>query len=90
MYYAPLFNHVDGNYIIAIIFLYTIENFYRIFDNLINNIIMKYLEKESIHQEFERFMRDEMDDVEKKKYIKSNNYKTMLNLLTKTLGNLKK
>ena len=46
--------------------------------------------KESIHQEFERFMRDEMDDLEKKKYIKSDNYKTMLNLLTKTLGNLKK
>jgi hypothetical protein len=51
---------------------------------------MKYKEKESIHQEFERFMRDEMDDLEKKKYIKSDNYKTMLNLLTKTLGNLKK
>ena len=46
--------------------------------------------RESIHQEFERFMRDEMDDVEKKKYIKSDNYQTMLNLLTKTLGNLKK
>ena len=45
--------------------------------------------KESIHQEFERFMRDEMDDLEKKKYIKSDNYKTMLNLLTQTLGNLK-
>ena len=57
-------------------------------DYLINNIIMK--NKESIHQEFERFMRDEMDDVEKKRYIKSDNYKTMLNLLTKTLGNLKK
>ncbi len=51
---------------------------------------MKYKEKESIHQEFERFMRDEMDDLEKKNYIKSDNYKTMLNLLTKTLGNLKK
>ena len=51
---------------------------------------MKYKDKESIHQEFERFMRDEMDDLEKKKYIKSDNYKTMLNLLTKTLGNLKK
>ena len=51
---------------------------------------MKYKGKESIHQEFERFMRDEMDDLEKKKYIKSDNYKTMLNLLTKTLGSLKK
>ena len=57
---------------------------------MINNITMKYKEKESIHQEFERFMRDEMDDLEKKKYIKSDNYKTILNLLTKTLGNLKK
>ena len=56
---------------------------------MVNNIIMEYKEKESIHQEFERFMRDEMDDIEKKKYIKSDNYKTMLNLLTKTLGNLK-
>ena len=27
---------------------------------------MKYKGKESIHQEFERFMRDEMDDLEKK------------------------
>ena len=40
---------------------------------------MKNKEKESIHQEFERFMRDEMDDEEKKKYIKSENYKTMIN-----------
>ena len=89
MYYAPLLNHVDGINIITIIFKYTIKNFYRIFDYLVNNIIMEYREKESIHQEFERFMRDEMDDLEKKKYIKSDNYKTMLNLLTKTLGNLK-
>ncbi len=51
---------------------------------------MSINEKESIHQEFERFMRDEMDDVEKKIYIKSDNYKKMLNLLTNTLGNLKK
>ena len=51
---------------------------------------MEYNGKESIHQEFERFMRDEMDDLEKKKYIKSDNYKTMLELLTKTLGSLKK
>ena len=51
---------------------------------------MEYKVKESIHQEFERFMRDEMDDLEKKKYIKSDNYKTMLELLTKTLGSLKK
>ena len=90
MYYAPLFNHVDGKNIITIIFKYTIKNFYRIFGYLVNNMTMKYKKQESIHQEFERFMRDEMDDLEKKKYIKSDNYKTMLNLLTKTLGNLKK
>ena len=30
---------------------------------------MEYKGKESIHQEFERFMRDEMDDLEKKKNI---------------------
>ena len=64
MYYAPLFNHVDGKNIITIIFKYTIKNFYRIFDYLVNNIIMEYREKESIHQEFERFMRDEMDDLD--------------------------
>ena len=31
---------------------------------------MEYKGKESIHQEFERFMRDEMDDLEKKIYKK--------------------
>ena len=81
---------MDGIDSITIILKYTIKNFNRIFHYLVNNIIMEYREKESIHQEFERFMKDEMDDVEKKRYIKSNNYKIMLNLLTKTLGNLKK
>ena len=57
---------------------------------MINNITMKYKEKESIHQEFERFMRDEMDDLEKKKYIKSDNYKTMLNLLHQNSRKFKK
>ena len=90
MYYAPLLNHVDGIFIVIFILKYTNKNFYRIFDYLINNITMKYKEKESIHQEFERFMRDEMDDVEKKNYVKSENYQTMLNILTKTLGSLKK
>ena len=46
--------------------------------------------KESIHQEFERFMRDEMDDVEREKYIKGQNYKKMINLLTDTLKGFKK
>ena len=81
---------MDGNFIIIFIFRYTIKNFYRIFGYLINNKDMHSKNKESIHQEFERFMRDEMDDLEKEIYIKSDNYKTMLNLLTKTLGSLKK
>ena len=46
--------------------------------------------KESIHQEFERFMRDEMDDSEREKYIKSKNYEKMINLLTDTLKKFKK
>ena len=47
--------------------------------------------KESIHQEFERFMRDEMDDKEREKYIKkSENYKKMISLLTDTLKQFKK
>ena len=46
--------------------------------------------KESIHQEFERFMRDEMDDSEREKYIKSKNYEKMINLLTDTLKQFKK
>ena len=46
--------------------------------------------KESIHQEFERFMRDEMNDQEKKLYLKSENYKKMLNLITNTLSDFKK
>ena len=46
--------------------------------------------KESIHQEFERFMRDEMNDKEREEYIKSENYKEMINLLTNTLKQFKK
>ena len=46
--------------------------------------------KESIHQEFERFMRDEMDDSEREKYIKSKNYQTMISLLTDTLKQFKR
>ena len=45
--------------------------------------------KESIHQEFERFMRDEMDDKEREKYIKSENYKKMISLLAKQSYQLK-
>ena len=46
--------------------------------------------KESIHQQFERYMRDEMDDIEKKEYLKSNRYKSMLQIITKTLSKIKK
>ena len=46
--------------------------------------------KESIHQQFERFMRDEMDDEERALYIRSKNYQEMIKLLTDTLKNFKK
>lgn len=41
--------------------------------------------KESIHQEFERFMRDEMDDSERKTYLKSKRYKTMVKRFSEIL-----
>ena len=41
--------------------------------------------KESIHQEFERFMRDEMEDNEKKSYTGSKRYKIMIKEITKIL-----
>lgn len=41
--------------------------------------------KESIHQQFERFMRDEMDDVEKDEYVKSERYKNLINIMIKNL-----
>ena len=34
--------------------------------------------KESIHQEFERFMRDEMDDIERERYVKSDRYEKII------------
>tara|TARA_Y100000996_G_C22426349_1_gene603671 strand:+ start:74 stop:223 length:150 start_codon:yes stop_codon:yes gene_type:complete len=36
------------------------------------------MNKESIHQQFERFMRDEMDDIERERYIKSDRYKKII------------
>lgn len=39
---------------------------------------MSNIFQESIHQEFERFMRDEMDDIERKNYIESKRYKNMI------------
>jgi len=44
--------------------------------------------KETIHQEFERFMRDEMDESEKKDYIKSERYIRFLEKISKTLKKL--
>jgi hypothetical protein len=41
--------------------------------------------QESIHQEFERFMRDEMDDSERKNYIQSDRYKTMIKKFSEIL-----
>ena len=41
--------------------------------------------KESIHQEFERFMRDEMEDNEKKRYVRSKRYKMMIKEISKIL-----
>ena len=39
--------------------------------------------KESIHQEFGRFLRDEMDDIEREKYIISDRYKQSISLISK-------
>ena len=89
MYYAPLVNHVDGN--LDYLFFFKISrNFYRIIINKVNNNVMTKKTKESIHQQFERYMRDEMDDIEKKEYLKSNRYKSMLQIITKTLSKIKK
>jgi len=41
--------------------------------------------QESIHQEFERFMRDEMNDYERRNYIKSERYKTMIKQISEIL-----
>lgn len=41
--------------------------------------------EESIHQEFERFMRDEMDDNERIDYIKSERYESMVKNLSEIL-----
>ena len=41
--------------------------------------------KESIHQEFERFMRDEMDGNEKKHYQNTSRFKNIMKEITKML-----
>ena len=40
-------------------------------------------DKESIHQEFGRFLRDEMSDLERQKYITSDRYKKSISLISK-------
>ncbi len=44
---------------------------------------MKKKFKESIHQEFGRFLRDEMEDTEKLRYVSSERYKKSINLVAK-------
>ena len=39
--------------------------------------------KEIIHQEFGRFLRYEMDDIERAKYISSETYKQSISLISK-------
>ncbi len=39
--------------------------------------------KESMHQEFGRFIRDEMSDLEKQKYVSSERYKRSISLISK-------
>ena len=38
--------------------------------------------KESIHQEFGRFIRDEMDDQERSSYVRSERYKRSIKLVS--------
>ena len=66
MYYAPLYNHVDGIFIINYFKKNTIILLYI-------NMIRKVL-KESIYREYERFICNEMDDHEKSRYVKSKNF----------------
>ena len=66
MYYAPLYNHVDGSFIINYFKKNTIIL-------LCVNMIRKVF-KESIYREYERYICNEMDDDEKSKYVKSKNF----------------
>ena len=66
MYYAPLYNHVDGYFIINYLKKNTII---LLFINMIRKVY-----KESIYTEYERYICNEMDDDEKSKYVKSKNF----------------
>ena len=46
---------------------------------------MKNNFKENVHQEFGRFLRDEMEDIEKEEYIRSKRYKSSMKLISKIL-----
>ena len=48
-------------------------------------MVKVYEFKESIPQEFERFMKDEMDESEKRMYLKSKRYKQTIENSIKTL-----
>ena len=66
MYYAPLYDHVDGDFII---------NYFKKNTNILlcTNMIKKVF-KESIYREYERYICNEMDDDEKSRYVKSKNF----------------
>ena len=44
--------------------------------------------KEILHQEFGRFLRDEMDGIEREKYIYSERYKQSISLISKIFKNI--
>ena len=66
MYYAPLYNHVDGFFKINYFKKNTII---LLFINMVRKVY-----KESIYREYERYICDEMDDNEKSEYVKSKNF----------------
>ena len=66
MYYAPLYNHVDGDFIINYFKKNTII--------LLCIYMIRKVFKESIYREYERYICNEMDDDEKSKYVKSKNF----------------
>ena len=66
MYYAPLYNHVDGNFII--------NYFKKKYNYFIIIYMIRKVSKESIYREYERYICNEMDDDEKSRYVKSKNF----------------
>ena len=66
MYYAPLYNHVDGYFII--------NYFKKKYNYFIIIYMIRKVSKESIYKEYERYICNEMDDDEKSRYVKSKNF----------------